>query len=359
MKPTTSDDSLTAMLEKPRRGRVKCVVWDLDETVWDGVLLEGDEVRPRPEVVRILKAFDERGILHSIASRNDFGMAMERLERFGLAAYFLHPQINWNSKASSVTAVSRLLNIGLDAIAFVDDQPFELQEVAFTVPDVLCVNASDIVTAANEWQEFLPRFITEESRQRREMYRSETWRDRAEEEFVGTSEEFLATLDMVFTIAPAEREDLRRAEELTVRTNQLNSTGRTYSYEELDELRQSPDHLLLVATLEDRFGSYGKIGLALVDTRGPIWTLRLLLMSCRVMSRGVGTVLLNHVMSLARSSGGRLQAAMVETDRNRMMYVTYKFAGFREVARDGNAVVLEADLSRVQKLPRYLTVISP
>ena len=92
-----------------------------------------------------------------------------------------------------------------------------------------------------------------------------------EREFVGTNEEFLATLGMIFTIAPAGEEDLQRAEELTVRTNQLNSTGYTYSYEELDALRESPDHLLLVATLADRFGSYGKIGLALVEKGEPDW----------------------------------------------------------------------------------------
>ena len=146
------------------------------------------------------------------------------------------------------------------------------------------------------------------------MYRGQIVRARLESEFVGTSEEFLASLDMVFTIARAGREDLQRAEELTVRTNQLNSTGRTYSYEELDELRHSPDHLLLVASLTDRFGGYGKIGLALVEKDGDVWQLRMLLMSCRVMSRGVGTILLNHVMRLA-AGGGRAVAGRLRGDR--------------------------------------------
>ena len=77
------------------------------------------------------------------------------------------------------------------------------------------------------------------------------------------------------------------------------STGATFGYEELDTLRTSPDHLLLIAELEDPFGSYGKIGLAVVEKAKPCWRLRLLLMSCRVVSRGVGTVLLNHVMTSA------------------------------------------------------------
>jgi FkbH-like protein len=113
---------------------------------------------------------------------------------------------------------------------------------------------------------------------------------------------------MVMTISPARGDDLERAEELTVRTSQLNSTGRTYSREQLAELGQSDDHRLLIARLEDRYGSYGRIGPALVETGDTHWTVKLLLTSCRVMSRGVGTVLLDHgresdAFSAKRTSG--------------------------------------------------------
>ncbi len=344
--------------DKPRRGRVKCVIWDLDDTVWNGVLLESDQVTPQPRIIQMIRALDARGILHSVASRNDFDLAMAQLERFGLAEFFLYPQINWSPKSSSVADIANALNISLDTIAFVDDQLFELEEVAFVHPQVLCVHSDEIDTAAFQWEEFQPRFVTDESRQRRLMYRSSITRDQAEQESRAAGEDFLATLNMVFTISPAGEEDLKRAEELTIRTNQLNSTGRIYSYEELKALRESSDHLLLVAELEDRFGPYGKIGLALVETTGPVWTLRLLLMSCRVMSRGVGAVLLHHVMSLARDSGARMRAEFVETGRNRMMYVTYRFAGFREVGHSGDAILLEADLRSLQPPPRHLTMVA-
>src|SRR5579864_1392804 len=110
--------------------------------------------------------------------------------------------------------------------------------------------------------DMMPRFVTEDAARRRRMYLSDMVRVQAEREFVGASEEFLASLQMVFTIAPAREADLQRAEELTVRTHQLNTTGRTYSYAELNEFRQSPQHKLLIAGLEDKYGSYGKIGLA-------------------------------------------------------------------------------------------------
>ncbi|WP_410590363.1 HAD-IIIC family phosphatase [Amycolatopsis sp. lyj-23] len=340
---------------KPVQGKIKCVVWDLDNTVWDGVLLEDGDVRLRPWVVEHVKRLDAMGVLHSVASKNDHDAAMAKLREFGLDEYFLFPRISWNAKSASIGQIAKKLNLGLDAFAFVDDQEFERAEVSFALPQVTTV---DILEADEVLRrpEFAPRFVTDESAQRRGMYFSQLARDDIEEDFSGTGEEFLASLDLRFTIAPARREDLQRAEELTVRTNQLNSTGRTYSYDELDALRSSDDHVLLVASLTDKFGSYGKIGLALLEKGTPDWRLNMMLMSCRVMSRGVGTVLLGHVMGLARAAGAGLRADFVETGRNRMMQITYAFSGFREVSREGAHVVLAADLSAVQEPPAYVTL---
>ncbi|WP_157251712.1 HAD-IIIC family phosphatase [Nonomuraea typhae] len=349
----TVQESVALLPEKPRQGRIKCIVWDLDNTLWDGVLLEDEEVHARESIVEAIHELDRKGVLHSIASKNDRDTALEKLRVLGLDKMFLFPQIGWNAKSESIKKIAKALNLGLDAFAFVDDQPFELAEVTHEVPEVTCVDVLEVHEAL-ERPEFQPRFVTDESALRREMYQGQIARDELESEFVGTNEEFLASLEMSFTIAPAQRADLQRAEELTVRTNQLNSTGRTYSYEELDELRESPDHLVLVASLTDKFGSYGKIGLALVEKGEDVWRLNMMLMSCRVMSRGVGMVLLNHIMRLAAGAGAAVRADFVETGRNRMMQITYAFAGFREVSRDGSHVVLEADLSAVQPPPAYV-----
>jgi FkbH-like protein len=335
---------------------VKCVVWDLDNTVWDGVLLEDGDVKLRPGIVDVLRTLDERGILHSIASRNDHDAAMARLEEFGIAEYFLYPQINWGQKSDSVKAVAEAINIGIDTLAFVDDQPFERDEVGFTHPQVLCIDALD-AERIPDLPRMQPRFVTADSRERRHLYRADAQRKAAEESHTGASEEFLASLDMHFTIAPAREDDLKRAEELTVRTNQLNATGYTYSYEELDAFRSSPDHELLVASLDDKYGTYGKIGLALVERSADVWTLKLLLMSCRVMARGVGSVLLGHLIRKAHDAGVTLRAEFVSTDRNRTMLVTYKFAGFREVAKNGDVSVLEHDNSHIPSFPPYMEVV--
>jgi FkbH-like protein len=338
-----------------KRRKVKCVVWDLDNTFWDGTLLEGDEVRLRDGVREIIHALDARGILHSIASRNHAESALARLRELGLEEYFLYPQINWGSKAASIRSIAENLNIGLDSICFIDDQPFELAEVQAALPQVLCLDATQLLQMPL-MPELNPETVTAEARMRRQMYLGEMRRKQTEEAFTGPQEEFLATLAMVFTISPARAEDLARAEELTNRTNQLNTTGRTFSREELEKLRCSDRHLLLMSELTDKFGSYGKIGLALVECDSEVWTIRLLLMSCRVMSRGVGTIMLNHILRKAREAGVRLLSEFISNDRNRMMYVTYKFAGFTEIENRGGVQILEHGLESIPSVADYISV---
>ena len=335
---------------------VKCVVWDLDHTVWDGILLEDGEVPLRAGVLDTIRALDERGILQSVASRNDHDAAMARLRALGIEEYFLYPQINWSAKGQNVAAIAKHLNIGLDTFLFVDDQPFEREEVRHACPDVRVLDAAEL-HGLLDLPETNPEFITDDSRNRRRLYMADIQRNQAEAHYAGPSEDFLRSLEMRFTLAPCSEADLQRAEELTQRTNQLNTTGYTYDYAELNDFRASPDHLLLVAGLEDRFGTYGKIGLALVEkTTAEFWTLKLLLMSCRVMSRGVGTIMMSHVMQEAKDAGVRLRAEFKPNGRNRMMEVTYRFGGFREVERRGELVIFEHDLRAVQPFPDYVRV---
>lgn len=334
---------------------VKCVIWDLDDTLWDGVLIENDRVRLRQDAVKAIEVLDQRGILHSIASRNDHDLAMAKIEEFGLADYFLYPQINWGPKSDSVARIADLINIGVDTLAFVDDQPFERDEVLYRLPAVLSVDAAD-VEGLPSMPRMQPKFLTDDARNRRMMYQSDIRRTEVEQSFAGSQEDFLSTLGMVFTIAPATGDDLCRAEELTVRTNQLNTTGYTYSFEELDRFRTSDRHRLLIASLEDRYGAYGKIGLVLLQCDDSAWTIKLLLMSCRVASRGVGTVLINHIRERARSEGVRLLAELIPNDRNRMMLVAYRFARFEEIGVEKGVTIFEGDLTDIPPRPGYIDV---
>jgi len=165
---------------------------------------------------------------------------------------------------------------------------------------------------------------------------------------------------MKFVIHEAKEEDLKRAEELTVRTNQLNATGRTYDYDELNHFRLSDKHKLLVCELTDKYGSYGKIGLALIEIKEDHWHLRLLLMSCRVMSRSVGSVLMSYIMFEARKAGKKLLADFKITKKNRQMLISYKFANFKEISsdEDGN-ILFEHDLAYIQPFPPYIDMVIP
>lgn len=339
-----------------KKAKIKCLIWDLDNTLWNGTLLAGDQVTLRQDVVNIIETLESRGIMQSIASRNDFNSAMDKLKDFKLDDYFIYPQINWNTKASSIKKIQEMINIGLNSIAFIDDQVAEREEVKFSYPEVLTIDAQDL-NQLLDMPEFTPDLITNDSKQRRLMYLSDIERKKREEEFVGPKEDFLASLDMVFTISEASKEDLKRAEELTVRTNQLNTTGKLYSYDDLNYFLQSPDHKLLISSLWDKFGTYGKIGLALIETHYSVWTIELLLMSCRVISRGVGTIMINHIRREAKRHDVRLRSEMICNEHNRMMYMTYKFTDFHEKKRNCNHIIFENDLSKIPDHPEYIKVI--
>ncbi|MFE3444632.1 HAD-IIIC family phosphatase [Nocardia sp. NPDC059180] len=321
---------------------VKCLVWDLDDTVWDGVVLENDAGSPRPWVRDVLRLLDERGIVHAIASRGIPEAATTHLDEHGLTDMFCAAQIGWGAKSAAVRRIAETLNIGLDAIAFVDNDPVERAEVAATLPEVRCYDAADIERLP-DLPEFTPAVITDDARLRRLRYRAEQDRRSSEAAFTGSDTEFLTSLDLVMTVRRATDADLTRAHELTVRTNQLNTTGRTFDIDELRELSKSPSHEVLVASLRDRFGDYGAIGLAVTESRGDDAVVLLLLMSCRVMSRGVGGALLAHLIERACARGQRCVAEFVPTEANRVMLVTLRFAGFAVLESAPERVLLAHD----------------
>lgn len=343
------------MSKKSGERKIKCVTWDLDNTIWDGVILEDKKVTLRDGVKKVIKELDRQGILQSIASKNDHSVAMKKLQELGLADYFIYPQINWNAKSDSIRKIAKAINIGIETIAFIDDQEFERDEVKFFIPEVLCIEAEKIDILL-DMPEMNPKYITCDSKHRRQMYQNDIKRKKEEENFNGSKEEFLMLLNMKLTITPVGVDDLQRAEELTVRTHQLNSTGYTYSFEKLDSLRESNEHKLFIAGLDDKYGTYGKVGLVLIECIEKAWTIKLLLLSCRVMSRGIGTILINYIKNLAREAGVNLYAEYVSNERNRMMYITYRFTGFNELKEFEGKTILKCDLGQLQPIPEYVVV---
>jgi methoxymalonate biosynthesis protein len=306
---------------------VKCLVWDLDNTLWQGTLLEDIDVQPFDGIRGVIITLDSRGILQSIASKNDYDQAWSRLEQLGLAESFVYPQIGWGRKSDSVCEIADRLNFARNTVAFIDDLPSERAEVTFGAPEVRCY-AAEQATSLSGLPEFSPEVVTVDARRRRQMYQASFRRDAEKEAFNGPDEEFLRSLDLMMTVKRADEEDLSRVEELTLRTSQMNATGVHYSDEFLRGLLADPDHEVLTVTLTDRFGPHGAVGVMLLQCHPRVWHLKLLATSCRVVTFGAGAVILNWLIDQAARAGAHLAADFRQTERNRMMDIAYRFAGF-------------------------------
>lgn len=308
---------------------VKCLIWDLDGTLWDGTLAEGDEVRPRPGVRQVLAELDSRGILQSVSSRNDHDAAWERLAALGLAEYFVFPAIGFGAKSAAVRQIAGQLRFDLGTIAFIDDHPAERAEVAFHLPQVRCYSAGQMTSLPGR-PEFRPATVTADARRRRQMYQASQQRAAAQAEFTGPDEEFIGSLQLVMRISRAAEPDLARVEELTLRTSQMNATGVHYPDGALRALLADPGHTILVASLSDRFGSYGTVGVVLLAMHPRVWHIKLLATSCRVLACGAGSVLLSWLGGQAAQARAHLVADFRARPRNRIAELAYRFGGYTE-----------------------------
>jgi FkbH-like protein len=275
----TSDRTLTTGEPK-----LKCVVWDLDNTLWHGILVEDglDGLKLNPQAVEAIRAFDAKGVLQSIISKNDPEDALAALRHFSLDEYFLFPQIAWHPKSEGIKRISGKLNIGTDTFAFVDDQIFERSEVAAALPEVLTVDPVELPDFLHNTRLDLP--TTGEASQRRLMYRAEGQREQAKDDFGGGYEEFLMSCDMTTTITAFTASSIDRVYELVQRTNQLNISTCRYAREELASLiLPGSGRRAFVIHAADKFGSYGLIGFAVFEIERNL--IIDLMFSCRVQGK--------------------------------------------------------------------------
>lgn len=349
---------------------IKCVVWDLDNTLWQGIAAEGpvgEAPSPNQDMLDIISQLEKRGIVSSVASRNDPSVLSRLLGQPALKGRFVAPQVSWEPKSGAVRRIAAHLNIGLEAMAFVDDSAFERAEVAYMLPGVLALSPDEL-EAALSTPAFNPGRMTAEGEQRTEMYRQEEKRKRAEAGFTGSRADFLEWCEMRLAIAPATEADLPRIMELTERTHQLNSTGRKYSADELRARIEDSRWLVPVARLTDRFGEYGMIGAAIVDTRPllpsqaqdhvqsklcppDVWLVELVMLSCRVEGRGIPAALLLSVMGEAKDAGMKWFRAIYRiNEQNLPVRLLFRQLGFRKLAGD-SFVTVARDLS--EPLPVY------
>lgn len=291
---------------------VKCVVFDLDKTVWDGVLLEGDQVRLRPGLREVIKTLDKRGILLSVASKNAHAAAWAKLGEFGLAEYFIYPKINWLPKSQNVRQIARDINIGLDTFVFVDDNPFELQEVGEALPEVTCWDAADIGGLLDDPR--LAGSTSAEAGQRRRLYQETMVRDEAMSAYKDDYTAFLRACDIRLRISPFSPDDFERTAELVQRTNQLNFSGHKYDREQLVGIVADEDLEKWVLRCEDKFGSYGTVGFCIARRTANTLDIEDLMLSCRVQGKFIEQALFAHLGGLAGPA--TLRVNFHATDRN-------------------------------------------
>lgn len=319
---------------------VKCIVWDLDNTLWDGTLMEDglSGIRLRDEVLETIREADRRGILQSIASKNYEEEALHALRHFAIDEYFLYPQIAWSPKSESVSRIARALNIGLDSMIFVDDQAFEREEVVSTLAGVTALDAADVPALLNMPGCRLP--VTEESRRRRQLYREQQQREQARESSTGGYFEFLRSCRMEIHIAPLNETNLERVYELAQRTNQMNFSGNRYPLQQLEEIARKPDTRAMVISGRDRFGDYGIVGFAFVDERMP--ALLDLMFSCRVQGKRVEHAVLAHLLNAyAANAGTDFYAHYRRTGKNAAAGTVFQEMGFKPAEeRDGLSVLV-------------------
>ena len=322
---------------------VKCIAWDLDNTLWKGVLVEDgvDALVVNEDAVKLIKDLDRKGIVHTILSKNDHENAWKALEKFGLAEYFIFPHINWQPKSGNLKAAAKEINIGLDTFAFVDDSPFERGEVGENLPMVRVFTATEI-NELSARPEFNPP-VSSESFKRRASYQKEMQRVAAANAFEGDYNAFLKSCEIkltMFDLLKASEEEYKRCYELIQRTNQLTLAGRRYAEDEFKALISKSNLQAYGIRCSDKFGDYGIVGAVLFSIIGESAAVEEFVMSCRVAKKRCEDATVNWVAHKTQAMGATvLTTQVVKTGRNMALVSAFsEIAGIEKEESDTGAV---------------------
>lgn len=362
----------------PLSGRTaKALVVDLDNTLWGGVIGEdgatGIKVgndslgAPYQAVQRTLLDLKNRGILLAICSKNNLDDALEALEKHPRMLlrpeHFSAMRINWNDKAQSLREIAAELNIGTDALAFLDDNPVEREQVSASLPEVTVIDLTGDPYAYAETLRRSPVFerlsLSQEDRDRTAMYSAQRERAKSQEQFQ-TKEDFYRFLDQRLEVVAVSPDNLARIAQLTQKTNQFNLTTRRYTEQQISEICSRQGWQVLGLTVRDRFGDQGLVGVSVTHDEGHTCEIDTLLMSCRVIGRTVETAFLSALASAAIERGcQRLAGYFVRTKKNAPAKSFYLEQGFQQEADGGDGQRWVLDLTQRQVVcPEWIELIS-
>jgi FkbH-like protein len=319
----------------PITGKVcKALVCDLDNTLWGGVIGEDGMTGIKlssehpgaayQELQRAALDLYQRGVILAVCSKNNLDDAMEAIK--GHPGMLIKPdhfaalRINWQDKATNLREIARELNIGIDALAFVDDNPVECAWVRENAPEVTVIQLpSDPMHYARTLRDcpvFERLALTAEDKERGRQYAENRVRSELQQQ-AGSIEEFYESLRQEVEIAHVTPMTLARVAQLTNKTNQFNLTTRRYSEQQVQDMAASPDWRVYSIKVKDRFGDNGLVGVAIANYKGEVCEIDSFLLSCRVIGRTVETGFLAAIIEEARTRGvTRLRSWFIPTKKN-------------------------------------------
>jgi FkbH-like protein len=332
----------------------KCLVLDLDNTLWGGVIgddgvqgirigKETPEAEAHTELQRHAKALRERGVLLAVCSKNDRENALAGLrhpDSILREEDFAVIEANWNPKHHNIEAIAKALNIGLDSLVFLDDNPAEREIVSSQLPQVAVpdvgANVETYAPTLDRAGYFETLALSEEDLARAQQYQENTQREQFQARFKDYGE-YLASLGMHAEIAAFSPVYIERIHQLTNKTNQFNLTTRRYSREEMDALIGHEAHVTLYGRLTDKFGDNGLIALTHAEIHGKRAEVKLWLMSCRVLKRGMEQAMMDALVAECRRRGvTEIRGSYLKSPKNQMVEGLLGELGFRLVEKKAN-----------------------
>ena len=347
----------------------KCIVLDLDNTLWGGIVGEdgfegiklGDDPigRAYVELQHNLLALNQRGIILAINSNNNFDDAIQIIKEHPNMILkednFVCVRINWNDKVVNMKEISDELNIGLDSMVFFDDDPVNIEYVKSNLPDIQTVQVSDpsnsskILKSMNDFQVLK---ITDEDSTRNKMYLEQRKRTELKTQ-VGNLQDFLKQLNISVKIKNADKYTIPRISQLTLKTNQFNLTTRRYQEEDIRKFSQDKYKIVECAQTQDKFGDNGITCVYIINKDNKQqWTIDTFLLSCRVIGRGVEDGILYQIIEKARKEGvSKVRGEYIKTKKNKPAENFFPAFGFK---KEGNFWVI--DTKNHLKKPEHLVM---
>jgi len=313
----------------------KCIVLDLDNTLWGGIVGEDGLSGLNLSLSGVgagFIAFQQalldlynRGVILAINSRNNFADAMKVIREHPnmilKEPHFAAVRINWDDKATNLVELAKEINIGLDSMVFLDDDPTNRAMVRATLP---AVDVPELPLDSADYAKFLidlPYFpavaLTDEDKMRGNLYVTERLRLEAEKTFSNRNE-FLKSLGLELQIFIDNSSSVARLAQLTEKTNQFNINKQPLTEDEILSLINKAEYKIFYGRLTDRFGDHGIVNLAIIKNQADSWHLEQLLMSCRVIGRGVEEAFLSSVGQVAKNNKiEQLSINFRQTEKNK------------------------------------------